>query len=471
MTPTTTVSKPKSTRKTARRKNNKASSKTQSTKRQTKQRSTSKTPSQTAEIPKQKIVRPKLWEQYLEVRKQSLEICSPLHPEDYVVQPALDVSPPKWHLGHTTWFFENFILNDHSKNYTLFDEQLNWFFNSYYESQGPRILRSNRGNMTRPTLETVFQYRQFIDEKMVAFLKGFRRVPKKIADLLIVGLHHEQQHQELLVTDIKYILGNNPIYPAYHDNEDFRKTRNRPGKPRFLKFEEGLYEVGYAGKDFHWDNEGKAHKVYLEKFQLMDRLVTNGEYMKFIEAGGYEQFEHWLGEGWDWVKSLEEKAPLYWHKQGNVWYHYTLEGLQRVNPDLPVTHISYYEADAFAQWKGMRLPTEFEWEVACKSLYKDIPMNGNFLESGHFHPTEQANRKDAQMLGHAWEWTGSAYLPYPNYPRFKGALGEYNGKFMINQMVLRGGSCATPHSHMRITYRNFFHADKRWQFTGFRLAK
>lgn len=414
-----------------------------------------------------------LIDRYLNIRRQSVNICAPLQPEDYVVQPAEDVSPPKWHLGHVTWFFENFVLIDWLENYKPFDLTLNWFFNSYYESQGERILRSNRGNMTRPGLQIVLDYRDYVDRHLAQLLENYSDavVPKELYDLIEVGLQHEQQHQELLVTDIKYILGTNPYHPSYTEKPN-KPTVEKSGKTGFIDMKAGIYEIGYEGKDFSWDNEGSVHKVYLHDYQIADRLVTNGEYMEFMEAGGYENHEYWLSEGWEWAKSLEEKSPLYWYKKDGDWYQYTMGGLQKVNPNLPVTHVSYFEADAYAAWKGMRLPTEFEWEAACRKIYgNDIPETANFSESGIFHPTEQADAEDNQMLGNVWEWTGSAYLPYPNYPRFKGALGEYNGKFMINQMVLRGGSCATPRSHIRLTYRNFFQTDKRWQFTGFRLAK
>lgn len=413
-----------------------------------------------------------LLDQYRRIRHQTEEICAPLELEDYNVQPIVDVSPPKWHLGHVTWFFENFILVEQLEGYQRYDERLNWFFNSYYESQGPRILRSNRGNMTRPTVKTVYQYRAHVDKYMQQLLHSFEDgfVPKELANLIVIGLQHEQQHQELLVTDLKYILGTNPLYPTYVEAEV--ASSSPVSEAKFLPIPEGVYEIGYDGTGFCWDNELSVHKVYLQDFEIQDRLVTNGEFLEFMQAGGYENHEYWLSEGWEWAKQLDIKAPLYWYEKNGEWYNYTLQGLQKVNPDLPVTHVSYFEADAYAQWKGMRLPTEAEWEVACRKLHNNtIPENGNFLETNNFHPIARQSESDYQLLGSVWEWTSSAYLPYPNYPRFKGALGEYNGKFMINQMVLRGGSCATPLSHIRITYRNFFQTDKRWQFTGFRLAK
>lgn len=420
----------------------------------------------------QDVAKTSLLDRYRQIRQQSLDICAPLEPEDYVVQPVPDVSPPKWHLGHVTWFFENFILAQQLEGYSHFNKSLNYYFNSYYESQGPRILRSNRGNMTRPVLEVVLEYRRHVDQHMQEWIRSYDEgsMPEALQQLLTIGLQHEQQHQELLLTDIKYILGTNPLHPAY------RKTENAPqpaGTPeeQFIPVAEGIYEIGYQGQDFCWDNELSIHKVYLHEYAIQNRLVTNGEYLEFMEGGGYEEFEYWLSEGWEWAKQLDVKAPLYWYRQTGEWQHYTLAGMRPIDPDLPVTHISYFEADAYARWRGLRLPTEAEWEVACRQLYTQIPRDSNWLESGRFHPSAQKHAEDYQMLGHVWEWTGSAYLPYPNYPRLKGALGEYNGKFMVNQMVLRGGSCATPVSHIRPTYRNFFQTDKRWQFTGIRLAQ
>ncbi|HMN90155.1 MAG TPA: ergothioneine biosynthesis protein EgtB [Saprospiraceae bacterium] len=405
---------------------------------------------------------------YRQVRAQSEAICAPLELEDFVVQPCADVSPPKWHLGHTTWFFENFILADYLPDYQRFDERLNYIFNSYYESQGPRILRSNRGNISRPGVERILQYRHHVDAHMERFLE--MPLTPDLQDVITIGLHHEQQHQELLLTDIKYILGTNPFFPTYaHTIPTLAVCNSFAAK--WIPVEGGLYDIGHTGKGFCFDNELGAHQVYLQNFEIQNRLITNEEYLEFMQDGGYTQFEHWLSEGWEWVKQLEVKAPLYWYEQAGTWYQYTLHGLRAVRPEEPVTHISYFEADAYARWRGLRLPTEAEWEVACKQLHLQIPDDGNFLESAHFQPIAQQHETDSQLIGNAWEWTASAYLPYPDFPRLKGALGEYNGKFMVNQMVLRGGSCATPRSHIRATYRNFFQTDKRWQFTGLRLAR
>ena len=402
------------------------------------------------------------------VRDQTVALCAPLTPEDQVVQPHPDVSPPKWHLGHSTWFFENFILVPELSGYRVFDERLNWFFNSYYESQGARIQRSMRGNMSRPTVATILDYRAHVDAGMAKLFEHFagKPLPAQLDQLIEVGLQHEQQHQELLVTDIKYILGHNPLYPVYAAAEIRPATSRTMG---FLPVAGGNYAVGYEGDGFCWDNEQARHTVHVEAFELADRLVTNGEYLEFMEAGGYTTHRYWLSPGWEWAKALEVQAPLYWYRHEDAWWCYDLHGLHPVDPEAPVTHISYFEADAYAAWRGMRLPTEFEWEIACEQYGNHIP-NGNFLETGV--PAAKAPPADStQLLGDCWEWTASAYLPYPRYPRFKGALGEYNGKFMIDQMVLRGGSCATPADHIRPTYRNFFPTEMRWQFTGIRLAR
>ncbi|WP_212003503.1 ergothioneine biosynthesis protein EgtB [Chitinophaga sp. HK235] len=376
---------------------------------------------------------------YIKVRKRTEDICAPLKTEDYVVQPVVDVSPPKWHLGHTTWFFETFVLTPNAKGYTEFDPQYNFVFNSYYESIGARVIRTDRGNLSRPSVEDIMRYRRYVDEAMIAFLEQ-EQTPELNA-LITLGLNHEEQHQELLYTDIKYILGHNPLFPAYDPN----KTAVSATKPTasWLKMKAGLYEIGYAGNGFCFDNELGKHKVYLGDFAISETLVTNAEYLGFIEAGGYHDFRHWHAEGWDWVKKNQVGMPMYWYHVDGQWLHYNWQGLQSLQPDAPLCHISYYEAAAFASWKGFRLPTEFEWEAAAPSL----------------------------SWGVRWEWTESAYLPYPGFAKAPGAIGEYNGKFMVNQIVLRGASEVTPPHHSRISYRNFFHPSLRWQFTGIRLAK
>lgn len=407
-----------------------------------------------------------LRDRYIQVRNQSVRLCEPLTVEDFVAQPVVDVSPPKWHLAHTTWFFESLVLKPFLKGYKVFHPHYTYLFNSYYESLGERTMRNHRGAMTRPTVEEIFKYRKSVDGRMLQMLDQ-GDLAEEITYVIEVGLQHEQQHQELLVTDIKYILGHNPLFPAYTSRKE--QSTGTIQKGNFVSIEPGLFDIGYRGHDFFYDNEKGAHQVYLNGFKIMDRLTTNGEYMEFIAAKGYESFEWWLSEGWDWVKENHIKAPLYWRQDEGIWRHYTLNGLEEVNPEEPVTHISYYEASAYALWKGKRLPTEFEWEAAARIFYPEKNPKGNFVESGYFKPTVQSDQS-MQMFGDVWEWTGSAYLAYPRYVRVDGALGEYNGKFMVNQMTLRGGSCATPADHIRHTYRNFFHPHLRWQFTGIRLA-
>ncbi|WP_142685156.1 ergothioneine biosynthesis protein EgtB [Chitinophaga polysaccharea] len=378
-------------------------------------------------------------EQYETVRRRSEKICAPLKTEDYVVQPVVDVSPPKWHLGHTTWFFETFILLPNAKDYTVFDPQYNYVFNSYYESVGARVIRTNRGNLSRPAVEDIMRYRKYVDDAMMEFLED--ELSPELQELFILGLNHEEQHQELLYTDIKYILGHNPLFPAYDIHHKDVPVVNNPGDP-WLNIRAGMYDIGFAGDGFCFDNELGRHSVYLADYKISTTLVTNTEYLDFIQAGGYQDFRYWHAEGWDWVKNNQVSTPMYWYNIDGKWMHYTWQGLQPLMPDAPVTHVSYYEAAAYAAWKGQRLPTEFEWEVAAPQL----------------------------SWGYRWEWCESAYLPYPGFAKAPGAIGEYNGKFMISQMVLRGGSEVTSPNHSRITYRNFFHPSLRWQFTGIRLA-
>ena len=376
---------------------------------------------------------------FIETRKHTETICLPLETEDYVVQPIADVSPPKWHLGHTTWFFEEFILKVYQPNYTVFKEDFSFVFNSYYETVGKRVIRADRGNMSRPSVQEVYNYRNYVTSALIALLETAEN--PELHQVLEIGIHHEKQHQELLLTDIKYILGNNPLLPIY--SNVFQEHSAEIHAKEWIAIEEGIYEIGHDSEDFCYDNELGRHKVYLSPYSISNNLVSNGEFIAFIEAGGYQKFDLWHAEGWDWVQNNNIKAPLYWHFIENEWQYYTLSGLQNIDLDEAVSHISYFEAFAFAQWKGCRLPTEFEWETAQK----------------HF------------SWGQRWEWTESAYLPYPNYKKADGALGEYNGKFMVNQKVLRGGSIATPAKHTRHTYRNFFQTNLRWQFTGLRLAK
>ncbi len=381
-----------------------------------------------------------LRKQYQEIRFHSEKICQPLKTEDYVVQVVAFASPAKWHLAHTTWFFETFVLVPYLKNYKLYSPDFAYLFNSYYNNAGERVLRADRGNMTRPTVEEVYTYRKYVDKAMIQLLES---VPvSDINNLIILGLNHEQQHQELLFSDIKYMFGQNPLFPAY-DPETILLNQEKNIESGFIKIEEGVYEIGFKEDGFCFDNELGVHKVYLHGFEIEKRLVTNEEYLEFIESGGYSDFNLWLDEGWTWIQQNQKNAPLYWHRIEGEWHHYTLKGLQKIAPDNMLKHINFYEAMAFAEWKGMRLPTEFEWEVASSRL----------------------------NWGQRWEWTNSAYLPYPGFTKAAGAIGEYNGKFMLNQLVLRGASIATSPNHSRPSYRNFFHAEEQWQFTGIRLVK
>lgn len=381
-----------------------------------------------------------IYKKYLNVRRYTEDLCSPLGIEDYVPQPVYYVSPPKWQLGHTSWFFEEFILGDHLTGYKLFHPRYSYLFNSYYNAVGERIVRDSRGAMSRPTVEEIYKYRKHVDEGMKSLLEGDKITPQ-LEGLIELGLQHEQQHQELLLTDIKYILGHNPLYPVYDVDEQEPPVIN--AESGFLTIPGGLYEIGFQDSGFFFDNEMNPHKVYLDDFELNKALVTNGDFLEFIEDKGYEKFELWLDEGWTWLKETGIQSPMYWVRKGEGWYYYSLQGLQELNKDEILSHISFFEAMAYAEWKNMRLPTEFEWEVAADQL----------------------------DWGKRWEWTNSAYLPYPGYQKEEGAVGEYNGKFMVNQMVLRGASVATSPGHSRKTYRNFFHPQVQWQFSGIRLAK
>ncbi|QCR21746.1 ergothioneine biosynthesis protein EgtB [Pontibacter sp. SGAir0037] len=406
-----------------------------------------------------------------QIRARTEQICRPLEPEDTVVQPIVDVSPPKWHMGHTTWFFENFVLKPYLQNYKLFHPHYSYLFNSYYNSVGNRVQRDKRSTLTRPPLQDIYNYRAHVNEHVAILLQNLP--DKQIAEILPIlelGLQHEQQHQELLITDIKYILSTNPLMPAY-----FSKTNPKTPQtsatlaPAFADVPGGVYEIGYKGNEFCFDNELGVHKVLLEDFQIMNQLVTNGEYLEFMQDGGYSDFRHWLDEGFALVNTEKLQAPLYWVEQEGEWHRFSMHGLEKVDKNAPVCHISFYEANAYASWAGKRLLTEFEWEAASQ-VHK--PGNGNFVETEFLEPVAAAPTAEVQQLyGDVWEWTYSAYHPYPGFSKAPGALGEYNGKFMLNQMVLRGGSCATPESHIRTTYRNFFHPDKRWQYNGIRLAK
>lgn len=380
-----------------------------------------------------------LLERFHRVRKQTEALCAPLHPEDYVPQAAEFVSPPKWHLAHTTWFFEEMILKRFGRNYRAFNPHFAFLFNSYYQQVGERAVRGQRGLITRPLVSEVMEYRKHVDAA-VAFLFS-SKASSEARMILELGINHEEQHQELLLTDLKYTLSINPMYPVYEQGGSLVEDRGE--ELSWVKMEEGLHPIGFSGDGFCFDNELGHHQVFLHAYEIADHLVTNGDYLEFMHEGGYERPEYWLDEGWAWKQSSQKSSPLYWEKRDGRWYQFTLAGLAPINPLSALAHVTYYEASAFAQWKGMRLPTEFEWEAASSKF----------------------------NWGKRWEWTASAYQAYPGFEIAEGALGEYNGKFMVNQLVLRGASVATAQGHSRNTYRNFFHPHLSWQYTGIRLVK
>jgi ergothioneine biosynthesis protein EgtB len=401
-------------------------------------------------------------ERYLEIRRATERLCEPLAIEDYVVQAMPDASPARWHLAHVSWFFETFVLRRDAA-YRPLDERYAVLFNSYYNGAGPQFERVARGTLSRPTVAEVFAYRAHVDKAITTLLERAADLGP-VAEVIELGLHHEQQHQELLVTDLKYNLGANPLRPAYRH----RSRPRRDAMPHtFVAFEGGVVAIGHAGTDFAFDNERPRHRVALAPYALGSRLVTNAEYVEFVDAGGYRQPDLWLSEGWRIVRERGWQAPLYWEALDGRRCTYTLGGVAPLELDAPVTHVSYFEADAYARWRGARLPTEAEWERAAA----DRPLEGHLLDDEPDDPRPASEAGLSQLFGDAWEWTASAYLPYPGFRPLTGALGEYNGKFMVNQMVLRGGSCATPRSHIRATYRNFFPPDARWQFSGIRLAQ
>ncbi len=410
-------------------------------------------------------------QKFSRVRRTTERICEPLETEDYVPQPIMDVSPPKWHLAHTTWFFETFILSKFLAGYRPFHSRFGHLFNSYYNAAGDRVSRDQRGFMTRPTVREIMDYRRYINEQMTRLENGLSgENPEELLPLLEIGCQHEQQHQELLVTDLKYILSCNVIRPVYHQTQ---LPAGREKKPHYLVVEEGIYPIGYSGTDFCFDNEQAPHRVFLQPFSVRNTLVTNGEYLQFMQDGGYRDFRHWLSEGWATVNAEGWQSPLYWEQEDGQWFEWTLSGRREVDLHAPVTHISFFEAAAFAFWSGKRLLTESEWEAAARQLNPAMT-SFNSLDEWFLHPLPAAGGQEnevLQLFGETWQWTNSAYLPYPGFKIADGALGEYNGKFMMNQMVLRGSSCATPAGHSRPTYRNFFPASARWQFTGIRLGE
>jgi ergothioneine biosynthesis protein EgtB len=377
-----------------------------------------------------------------------------------------DASPAKWHLAHTSWFFETFVLEKTIPGYRPFHAAFRALFNSYYNSVGEQFPRPERGLLTRPSLEQVRSYRDYVDRRM-SLLLADRSVTASVANAFEVGLHHEQQHQELILTDVKHLLSCNPLEPAY---SECPLPPAADAKPlAWHAYGEGVREIGHDGCGFAFDNETPRHRVFLHAFEIASRAVTSGEFVAFIEAGGYQRSEFWLSDGWATVRRRGWSAPLYWRRREGDWYVFTLSGLRPLRSEEPVCHVSFYEADAFARWAGARLPSEAEWEVAAA----EAPRTGNFVEDGLLHPkwTSTVDDAPAQLFGDVWEWTHSAYGPYPGYLPPDGAFGEYNGKFMSNQMVLRGGSCVTPRSHIRASYRNFFYPGDRWQFSGIRLAR
>ncbi len=406
-------------------------------------------------------------DRFEEVRAQSLEICRGLDAEDYVIQSMPEVSPLKWHLAHTTWFFEQFVLEPRTPNYVWHHEHYPYLFNSYYQSVGPMHCRADRGLISRPTVAEVLTYREQIEQRIHALIKSTdAALLAELADVMELGRHHEQQHQELMLTDIKHVFSSNPLMPIYRPEPGELALGNN--ELTWTENTGGVGEIGAAAEGFAFDHERPRHQTLIHPHALANRLVTNSEYLAFIEDGGYDKPGHWLSLGWDRVQKEAWQAPLYWYREGSQWMEFTLHGPRPLRNTEPVVHLSYFEADAYARWAGARLPTEAEWEVAAASC----PIEGTLLESDRFHPVPAGEASGPQqMMGDAWEWTSSAYSAYPGYRAPEGAFGEYNGKFMCNQYVLRGGSCATPASHMRISYRNFFAPETRWQFTGFRLAR
>jgi ergothioneine biosynthesis protein EgtB len=420
---------------------------------------------------------PTLAQRFVQVRVQTERLIEPLSAEDCQLQSMLDASPAKWHLAHITWFFETFVLERFENPFQPFDASFRMLFNSYYNGVGDKYPRPKRGLISRPSLQEVLAYRAQVNQRVLETLTttGDAEQPE-LAQLIELGLHHEQQHQELLLTDIQHALSFNPQHPAYAQRRP--QTNTAPQPLRWHHYEGGLVQHGFdASLDgaFAFDNESPRHPVYVAPFELASRLVTNGEMMEFMADGGYQRPALWLSMGWDWVQAGPHDMPLYWQGDGARSYrHFTLQGLLELDPNTPVCHLSYFEADALARWAGARLPTEFEWELAARHLPASSAKSDNFVETAAYHPLPQQQASlnaPAQMLGDVWEWTQSNYNPYPGYKPWEGLVGEYNGKFMCNQFVLRGGSCATPQSHIRASYRNFFPPDAQWQFSGLRLAR
>jgi ergothioneine biosynthesis protein EgtB len=414
------------------------------------------------------LTAPGLLTAFTATRRQSLALCSPLTPEDMMVQSCPEASPAKWHLAHTTWFFETFVLREYLAGYEPFHPDFLWLFNSYYNDVSGQPDKKLRASFSRPGIDEILSYRKHVEDAIERLdQRGMRAEAARRIEL---GIHHEQQHQELLCYDIKHAFWTNPLHPPFTEGGSFHSSAPTL---RWLDFAGGLTEIGHTGEGFAYDNESPRHTVFLQPFALASRAVTCAEYLAFIEDGGYTRPELWLSEGWDAVNTQQWKAPLYWRRTDNNWTVYTLRGLLPLSEiaATPVCHVSYFEADAFARWAGKRLPTEAEWETAVAQRVPSVPAHANLLESGQLHPVAAPDSDLDQVFGDVWEWTRSAYLGYPGYRAPAGALGEYNGKFMVNQMVLRGGSAVTPRAHIRSTYRNFFSPAARWQFAGFRLAQ
>ena len=409
-----------------------------------------------------------LRDRFLRVRQVTERLASHLSDEDCALQSMPDASPVKWHLAHTSWFFETFLLEKFSPNFKPFDPAFRVLFNSYYNGVGGQHPRAERGLISRPDRATVLDYRHHVTERIAALLTPLAN-EATFRDLLCLGCHHEEQHQELILTDLKHLLSKNPQKPAYEKRWPLTTVEART--PRWIGHEGGLIETGHAGVGFAFDNESPSHLVFLQPFELASHPVTHGDFAAFIADHGYQRPELWLSMGWDWVSANRIEAPLYWQREQNAWHTFTLRGMVEIESNTPVCHLNYFEADAYARWAGARLPREAEWELAASAL----PVVGNFLEDHALHPLalreETAIHAPAQMFGDVWEWTQSAYLPYPGYAAAVGTVGEYNGKFMCNQFVLRGGSCVTPREHIRASYRNFFPPEARWQFSGLRLAR
>lgn len=415
-------------------------------------------------------IRSRLVDSYTKVRGFTEKLCESLETEDFIVQSMPDVSPTRWHIAHTSWFFETFILEAAQTDYKSPHPLYNYFFNSYYNAVGDQFPRSNRGVLSRPSVKDIFAYRRHIDEAVLKLLGDLDQENiQALEATFLLGLEHEQQHQELLLTDIKHVFFQNPLFPSYTGSQ-LEIQSSSTTKLQWTTFEGGKVRQGHAGNAFCFDNETPQHEYLLQPFKLGNRLITNGEYLSFMEAQGYGQSSLWLSDGWALLKQEGWKAPLYWVLKEGHWYEFTLHGLTPLQLEAPITHLSYYEANAYASWVGARLPSEYEWEHAAQ----EQPIRGNFVQQECFHPAPVAQSTAdslCQMFGDVWEWTQSPYAPYPGFKAAKGAIGEYNGKFMSSQMVLKGGSCVSSQDHLRASYRNFFYPHSRWQFMGLRLAR